>query len=171
MSRWPVAGPSEYWLLASSPASKVKKKQCPNSITNTHKITTHKRQLQQYTRSTNNNYTQDNLKLATKDTRQIRIFPVEILCLLRSSTEDNNKYKYTFTATRQYTFMLVSLSGPSALFFSSLNVVHKSGLEWMQTTFQRPSDQSATSAWYLISRGNLKWLPILGMSDCRTRLF
>ena len=24
MSRWPVAGPSEYWLLASSPASKVK---------------------------------------------------------------------------------------------------------------------------------------------------
>ena len=26
MSRWPVAGPSGYWLLASSPASKVKKK-------------------------------------------------------------------------------------------------------------------------------------------------
>ena len=25
MSRWPVAGPSECWLLASSPASKVKK--------------------------------------------------------------------------------------------------------------------------------------------------
>jgi len=25
VSRWPVAGPSEYWLLASSPASKVKK--------------------------------------------------------------------------------------------------------------------------------------------------
>jgi len=24
VSRWPVAGPSEYWLLASSPASKVK---------------------------------------------------------------------------------------------------------------------------------------------------
>ena len=24
MSRWPVAGPSEYWFLASSPASKVK---------------------------------------------------------------------------------------------------------------------------------------------------
>ena len=27
MSRWPVAGPSEYWLLASSPASKVKTNQ------------------------------------------------------------------------------------------------------------------------------------------------
>ena len=29
VSRWPVAGPSEYWLLASSPASKVKKQHCP----------------------------------------------------------------------------------------------------------------------------------------------
>jgi len=34
---------------------------------------THTRQLQQYTRSTNNNYTQDNLKLATIHSRQIRI--------------------------------------------------------------------------------------------------
>ena len=33
----------------------------------------HTRQLQQYTRPTNNNYTQDNLKLATIQTRQIRI--------------------------------------------------------------------------------------------------
>jgi hypothetical protein len=31
------------------------------------------RQLQQYTRPTNNNYTQDNLKLAKIHTRQIRI--------------------------------------------------------------------------------------------------
>jgi len=72
VSRLPVAGPSEYWLLASSPASKVRKKQCPHSTTNTHKITTHTRQLQ-YTRSTNNNYTKDNLKLVTKHTRHIRI--------------------------------------------------------------------------------------------------
>jgi len=35
--------------------------------------TIHTRQLQQYTRPTNNNYTQDNLKLATIHTRQIRI--------------------------------------------------------------------------------------------------
>ena len=41
MSRWPVAGPSEYGLLASSPASKLKKKQFTHSTTNTHKITTH----------------------------------------------------------------------------------------------------------------------------------
>jgi len=76
VSRWPVAGPSEYWLLASSPASKVKNKQTnkqTRSTTNTHKITTHTRQLQQYTRPTNNNYTKDNLKLATKHTRLIRI--------------------------------------------------------------------------------------------------
>ena len=33
----------------------------------------HTRQLQQYTRPTNNSYTQDNLKLATIHTRQIRI--------------------------------------------------------------------------------------------------
>ena len=73
MSRWPVAEPSEYWLLAGSLASKVKKKQSPHSTTYTHKITTHTRQLQQYTRSTNNIYPKDNLKLATKHTRQIRI--------------------------------------------------------------------------------------------------
>ena len=33
----------------------------------------HTRQLQQYTRSTNNNYAKGNLKLATKHMRQIRI--------------------------------------------------------------------------------------------------
>ena len=35
------------------------------------------RQLQQYTRSTNNNYTKYNLKLATKHTKQIRILHVQ----------------------------------------------------------------------------------------------
>ena len=45
---------------------------------NTHKTTTtHTRQLQQYTRPINNNYTQPNLKLATKHTRQIRIQHVQ----------------------------------------------------------------------------------------------
>jgi len=39
--------------------------------------TTHTKQLQQYTRPTNNNYTQDNLGLATKHTRQIRIQHVQ----------------------------------------------------------------------------------------------
>ena len=52
---------------------KKKKKQCPHSTTNTLKITTHTRQLEHYTRSTNNNYTKDNLKQSTKHTRQIRI--------------------------------------------------------------------------------------------------
>ena len=67
-----MAGPSEYWFLASSPASKVKKKNNAHTVQLIH-ITTHTRQLQQYTRSTNNNYTKDNLKLATKHTRQFRI--------------------------------------------------------------------------------------------------
>ena len=39
VSRWPIAGPSEYWLLASSSASKVKQ-QYTHNITNAHKITT-----------------------------------------------------------------------------------------------------------------------------------
>ena len=60
VSRWPVAGPSEYWLLASSPACKVKTAIHTHSTTNTPKMTTiHTRQLQQYTRPTNSNYKQD----------------------------------------------------------------------------------------------------------------
>ena len=70
MSRWPVAGPSEYRLLASSPASKVK-----NS--NAHIVQQIHIRWQQYTqenynnthKTTNNNYTQDNLKLTTIHTR------------------------------------------------------------------------------------------------------
>jgi len=54
-------------------------------------MTTHTRQLQQYTQSTNNNYTKDNLKLATKHMRQIRIQRVQkvkdpsmsLLCTVR----------------------------------------------------------------------------------------
>ena len=38
VSRWPVAGPSEYWPVASSWAFKVKK-QYTHITTNTHKIT------------------------------------------------------------------------------------------------------------------------------------
>jgi len=40
-------------------------------------VTTRTRQLQQYTRSTNNNYPKDNLKLATKHMIQIRIQHVQ----------------------------------------------------------------------------------------------
>jgi len=80
LSRWPVAGPSEFWLLASSPAFKLKKNQYTHSTTNTHKITTHTSELQQYTRSTNNNYPKDNLNLGIKHPRQIRIQHVQ--CML-----------------------------------------------------------------------------------------
>jgi len=74
VSRWPVAGPSEYWLLANSPASKVKKQQYTHSTTNTHKVTTPTQDNYNNTHGqTNNNYIQDNLKLATVHTRQIRI--------------------------------------------------------------------------------------------------
>ena len=72
VSRWPVAGPSEYWLLASSPASKVKIQQYTHSTTNTHKIPTPTQDNYNNTHGqTNNNYTQDNLKLATIKVRQI----------------------------------------------------------------------------------------------------
>jgi len=46
----------------------------PTQYNNTHNITTHTRQLQQYTRSTNSNYTKDNLKVATKHTRKSACF-------------------------------------------------------------------------------------------------
>ena len=77
MSRWPAAGPSEYWLLASSEASKVK-----NS--NTH-VVQHIHIRWQHTQDNyidthvpaNNNYTQGNLKLVTMHTRQIRIQHVQ----------------------------------------------------------------------------------------------
>ena len=50
-----------------------------DNYNNTQKTTTriHTRQLQQYARPTNKNYTQDNLKLATIHTRQIRIQHVQ----------------------------------------------------------------------------------------------
>ena len=82
VSRWPVAGPSEYWLLASSPASKVK--------TAIHTVQQIHIRWQQYTQDnynnthgqTNNNYTQDNLKLATIHTRQIRIKHIQKYAVL-----------------------------------------------------------------------------------------
>jgi len=62
VSRWSVAGPSEYWLLASSLASK-EKQQYTHRITNTHKMTTiPTRQLQQYTQDNKQQYTQHILK-------------------------------------------------------------------------------------------------------------
>jgi len=48
----------------------------PRQYNNTHKITC-TRQLQQYTRSTNNNYTEDNLKLATNHPKQVRMRHVQ----------------------------------------------------------------------------------------------
>jgi len=69
-----MAGLRNFRLLTSGQQSGIlKKQQCPHSTTNTHKVTTDTRQLQQYAGSTNNNYTKYNLKLATKHTRQFRI--------------------------------------------------------------------------------------------------
>ena len=64
-----------------------------HSTTNTHKITTHTRQLQQYTRSTNNNYTKDNLKLATKHTMQIRIQHVQ---KVKTPQQDSTVYSFFY---------------------------------------------------------------------------
>jgi len=55
-------------------------------------MTTHTRQIQQYTRPTNNNFTKDNLKLATKHTRQIGILQhVQKV----KTIPDNKMYAYT----------------------------------------------------------------------------
>jgi len=52
--------------------------------------TIHTRQPQQYTRSTNNNYTQDNLKLATIHTIQIRI--LQHVQKVKTPKQDNTVY-------------------------------------------------------------------------------
>ena len=52
---------------------------------------THTRQLQ-YARSINNNYTKDNLKLATKHTRQIRMHTRQI-----RNGADRNKFAFFLT--------------------------------------------------------------------------
>jgi len=53
--------------------------------------TVHTRQLQQYTRPTNNNYTQDNLKLATKHTIQIRTQHVQ---KVKTPKQDSTVYSF-----------------------------------------------------------------------------
>jgi hypothetical protein len=53
--------------------------------------TVHTRQLQQHTRPTNNNYTQDKLKLATKHTRQIRIQHVQ---KVKTPQQDSTVYSF-----------------------------------------------------------------------------
>ena len=87
MSRWSVAGPSDYWLIASSPASKVKKKQqCTHSTANTYKMTTntqdnynntykttttiHTRQLQQYTQDNYNSTLNITTSIHTRQLQQ-----------------------------------------------------------------------------------------------------
>jgi len=63
-------------VLTSSQQSSIQSKKKTKS--NAHTVQQiHIRQLQQYTRPTNNNYTQDNLKLATVHARQIRIQHVQ----------------------------------------------------------------------------------------------
>jgi len=52
----------------------------------------HTRQLQQYTRPTNNNYTQDNLKLATKHTRQNRI--LQHVQKVKTPKQDSTEYSF-----------------------------------------------------------------------------
>jgi len=124
VSRWPFAGPSEYWLLASSPASKVKKKQCPHSTTNTHtsKIETHTRQLQQYTRSTNNNYTKENLKLATKHTRKVRILHVQ---KVKTSKQESTVYSFLSFFLQSLIHSLFHPSLSLLITYYSKNLFHK----------------------------------------------
>ena len=70
----------------------------PKQCNNTHKITTHTRQLQQYTWSTNNNYTEDNLKLATKHPRQISIQHVQ---KVKTPKQESNTQAREYTQARE----------------------------------------------------------------------
>ena len=70
--------------------------QYTHSAANTHKITIHTKQLQQYTRPTNNNYTQDNLKIATIHTRQIRIQHVQKVKNIQARSIHFPVQKYRF---------------------------------------------------------------------------
>ena len=54
--------------------------------------TIHTRQLQQYTRPTNKNYTQDNLELATIHTRQIRI--LQHVQKVKTPKQDSTVYSF-----------------------------------------------------------------------------
>ena len=68
MSRWPVAGPSKYWLIASSSASKVKNNNA-HIVQQIH-ITTHTQDNYNNTRGQPTTITR-NIKLATIHRRQI----------------------------------------------------------------------------------------------------
>ena len=63
----------------------------PTQYNNTLKITTRTRQLQKYTRSTNNNFTEDNLKLATNHPRQVRIQHVQ---KIKTPKQDSTVYSF-----------------------------------------------------------------------------
>ena len=90
-----MAGRRTFRRLTSSQQSgiqsKNKKTAMPTQYNNTHKITTHTRQLRQYTWSTNN-YTKDNLKLATTHTRQIRI--VHHVQKVKTPKQENTVYSF-----------------------------------------------------------------------------
>jgi len=87
-----MAGSRTFRVLTCSQQSGIeskKKKQYTHSTTNTHKIT-HTIQLQQYTRSTNNNYPKDNLKLGTQHPRKIRIQHVQKVKTAKQESPVNN---------------------------------------------------------------------------------
>ena len=76
--------------------------------------TVHTRQLQQYTRPTNNNYTQDNLKLAPIQTKQIKIQHAKgkaVPLQARSGPEGSRKLRLAdFVTTAQDGGKFVSLT-------------------------------------------------------------
>ena len=94
------------------------KQQYTHSTANTHQTTTiYTRQLQQYTRPNNNNYTQDNLKLATKQMRQFRTqnvqkgknaqvkeYCLQFLVTFCQYQEMHNLCNVYFTLSGSYTF-------------------------------------------------------------------
>jgi len=98
VSRWPVAGPSEYWLLASSPASKVK-------TANTHIVKQIHIRWQQYTQdnynnthnTTNNNTHKTTTKVHTRQLTTIHTRHLKIQHVQKVNNTKVRKYCIQFS--------------------------------------------------------------------------
>ena len=114
-----MAGRRTFRILTSNQQSGSKKKQqCTHSTTNTHKITT------TIHRPTNNNYTQDNIKLSTIHVKQIWI----LQHVQKAKTPQQDSTVYSFLLLFSFNHKFTHAFTP-ALHFSSLtaplHIFHK----------------------------------------------
>ena len=105
MSRWPVAGPSDYWLLASSPASEVKnsnahtvqeihkRQQHPHKTTTTiHTANQQQLHTRQLKTSNNTRETNQNTTCTKATNTQARQHCVQFLVIVFSETLIHSRF-------------------------------------------------------------------------------